>query len=149
MAFFCHGLLESFSNHNYVHRKDNLYSENKPLIYREEGSATRQAMEKYFKVKHTNTRKKLELTSNEAVKQAIIAGLGYSIIPIIGIKNQIENNEIHIIPQEDLPIKTTWRLIWLKGKNLSPVASAYLDFLNEHKKDIIETHFGWYDKMGL
>jgi len=42
---------------------------------------------------------------------------------------------------EGLPIKTVWRLIWLKGKNLSPVASAFLSYLNEERSKIIKLHF--------
>ncbi|MFT4738918.1 MAG: DNA-binding transcriptional LysR family regulator, partial [Paraglaciecola sp.] len=53
--------------------------ENKPLIYREEGSATRIAMEKYFEKHQGAHRKGMEMTSNEGVKQAVIAGLGNSI----------------------------------------------------------------------
>jgi DNA-binding transcriptional LysR family regulator len=49
----------------------------------------------------------MELTSNEAVKQAVIAGLGCSIMPLIGIKNELLNKELQIIPFKGLPIKTT------------------------------------------
>ena len=61
------------------------------LIYREEGSATRSIMESYFEKKHLVARKKIELTSNEAVKQAVKAGLGISIMPLIGIREEIKN----------------------------------------------------------
>lgn len=57
-----------------------------PLIFREKGSGTRQAMEQYIQKNKLSVQKKMELSTNEAVKQAIIAGLGYSIMPIIGIK---------------------------------------------------------------
>ena len=60
-----------------------------PLIYREEGSGTRLVMERYINRNKLPVRKKMELTSNEAVKQAVIAGLGYSIMPLIGIKNEL------------------------------------------------------------
>ena len=56
----------------------------------------------------------MELTSNEAVKQAVLAGLGYSIMPLIGIKNELHNKQLSIYPIKGLPIKTTWSLIWLK-----------------------------------
>ncbi len=59
----------------------------------------------------------MELTSNEAVKQAVLAGLGYSIMPLIGIKNELKSGDMRIIPVKGLPIKTAWQLIWLKGKN--------------------------------
>ncbi|SEB52211.1 DNA-binding transcriptional regulator, LysR family [Tenacibaculum sp. MAR_2009_124] len=114
----------------------------KPLIYREEGSATRMAMNEYFKI--GKERKSMELTSNEAVKQALIAGLGYSILPLIGIKNELSNGELHIINLKKLPIITNWRLIWLKKKKLSPVAEAYLNFVRQEKEAIIKNNFGWY-----
>ena len=113
-----------------------------PLIYREDGSATRTAMDQYYK--NVKERKSIKLTSNEAVKQAVIAGLGNSIIPLIGIKNELSNGELHIIPSKGLPIVTNWRLIWLKNKKLSPIAQTYLDFLKENKQDIIKNKFEWY-----
>ncbi len=116
--------------------------ENKPLIFREEGSATRGAMEQYFG--NPKKRKSIELTSNEAVKQAVVAGLGYSIIPMIGIKNELANNQLHIIPSKGLPIMTHWRLIWLRRKNFSPITTAYLNYIKENKKNIIQKHFSWY-----
>lgn len=117
--------------------------ESLPLIYREEGSATRNEMEKFIAKNNLPVHKKIELTSNEALKQAVIAGLGYSIMPLIGIKNQLQNKELQIIPVEGLPISTTWRLIWLKSKKLSPAANAYLEFLNANKERIIQENFSW------
>ena len=84
--------------------------------------------------------KKLELTSNEAVKQAVIAGLGCSIMPLIGIKNDLKNGSLQIIPVQGLPIQSTWNLIWLKNKNLSPVASAYLTYLEEFRTQSSKTN---------
>lgn len=112
-----------------------------PLIYREPGSGTRQTMERFIGRHHLKIRKKLELTSNEAVKQAVIAGLGFSIMPLIGIKNEISTGSIKIITVKGLPIKTTWQLIWLKRKNLSPVAGAFLDFIQKEKDNIVNMHF--------
>jgi len=114
-----------------------------PLIYREQGSATRKAMERYFA--KSNTSKKLFLTSNEAVKQAVIAGLGNSIMPIIGIRNELNEGQIHIIPQKRLPIITHWNLVWLKGKEHSPIAKAYLDYVVENKQRIINQSFRWFE----
>jgi DNA-binding transcriptional LysR family regulator len=118
--------------------------EKKPLIYREEGSATRLAMEKYFETHQGKKRKRMELTSNEAVKQAVIAGLGYSVMPLIGIQNELLNKQLFILEAEGLPIQTEWRLIWLKGKKLSPVSQAYLDFIRAEKEKILEKNFNWY-----
>ena len=121
--------------------------DNKPLIYREPGSATRMSMEAYFASRGGTKRKQMELTSNEAVKQAVIAGLGYSIMPLIGLQNELLNGQMHILEAEGLPIKAEWRLIWLKGKKLSPVSLAYLDFVRAQKKKILIENFDWYLKF--
>jgi DNA-binding transcriptional LysR family regulator len=88
----------------------------------------------------------MELTSNEAVKQALLAGLGYSIMPLIGIKNELHNKELHIIPVKGLPITTTWSLIWLKGKKHSLATKAFLDYLRKEKARIVEEKFIWYEQ---
>jgi DNA-binding transcriptional LysR family regulator len=112
-----------------------------PFIFREAGSRTRLVMENFISKNKIKIKKKIELTSNEAVKQAVIAGLGYSIMPIIGIRNDIESGLLKIIPMKGLPIQTTWRLIWLKEKKLSPIAESYLNYLANEKDNIIQNYF--------
>jgi DNA-binding transcriptional LysR family regulator len=120
---------------------------NASFIFREQGSATRLEMERFL-VKHKITiNKKMELTSNEAVKQAVIAGLGISIMPIIGIKNELEKGELQILEIKNLPIETNWNLIWLKSKNLSLVAKAFKDHIETHKEEIIKKHFAWFSNQ--
>ena len=116
-----------------------------PLIYRETGSGTRHVMELFLQRNGLKVKRKLELTSNEAVKQAVIAGLGCSIMPLIGIKNEINNGDLQIIPVKGLPIKSSWYLIWLKNKNFSPVGTSFLSHIKREKKKIIQTHFSWYE----
>lgn len=116
-----------------------------PLIYRESGSGTRQTMENFIEKNKIKTLKKLELTTNEAVKQAILAKLGYSIMPLIGLKSELQNNELQIIPVAGLPIKTTWSLIWLKGKKHSPVCLSFLEHLQKEKEAIVHNNFSWYE----
>ncbi|MDX1666950.1 MAG: LysR family transcriptional regulator [Saprospiraceae bacterium] len=117
-----------------------------PFIYREPGSATRNAMEEFLRSKNLSTYKKMELTSNEAVKQAVIAGLGYSLMSSIGLKSALKDGELEIIPYKGLPIVNQWKLIWLKSKKLSPVARAFLDYIRSEKERIIEENFDWYEK---
>jgi DNA-binding transcriptional LysR family regulator len=122
------------------------FFKNLPLIYRENGSGTRQTMEGFFVKNKITALRKMELTSNEAVKQAVLAGLGYSIMPLIGIRHELSGKELQIIPIKGLPIKTMWSLIWLKGKKHSPVASAFLEHLKEAKAKIVQEKFSWYEK---
>lgn len=112
-----------------------------PLIFREPGSGTRQVMEQFLASRNLKVTKKMELTSNEAVKQAILAGLGYSVMPLIGIRNELRKGALHIIPVKGLPVSTKWSLIWSEGKRLSPMAAAFAHYLEHNKKSVISKHF--------
>lgn len=120
--------------------------EQHPLLYREFGSATRNAMEQFIESAQWPAYKQIELTSNEALKQALIAGLGYSIMPLIGIKNELKSNDLEIIPYKGLPIVTHWNLVWLAAKKLSPIAEAYLSFIQKEKDNIIDETFSWFEQ---
>jgi DNA-binding transcriptional LysR family regulator len=126
--------------------KNKKFMDTKPFIYREQGSGTRQTMEEFIQKNDLPVRKKMELTSNEAVKQAVIAGLGCSIMPLIGIKNELQNGELQIIPVKGFPIDSMWHLIWLKGKNHSPVACSFLNHLKNEKENIAQNRFKWCDQ---
>jgi DNA-binding transcriptional LysR family regulator len=128
-------------------RNDISILESIPLIFREEGSATRAAMENYIEKNHLMGLKKMELVSNELIKQAMIAGMGYSIMPMIGLRNEFLNNQLQVIPMEDLPICSDWYLIYLENKKLSPIAQSFINFVNEEKENIIQEHFSWVDKF--
>ncbi|HEV3327591.1 MAG TPA: LysR family transcriptional regulator, partial [Puia sp.] len=93
-----------------------------PLIFREEGSGTRYIMQQYFKQAGIVPKISLELASDEAVKQAVMAGLGLSILSILTLKNELKQKEIKIVPVRGLPLKSDWRLIWLKRKKPSLIA---------------------------
>lgn len=113
-----------------------------PLIFRELGSGTRQALERFMEQHQLPVRRRWELTSNEAVKQAVIAGLGCSIMPLISIREELQANKLQIIPVQGLPIRTAWRLIWMKGKQLSPLATALLEYIASEKGKIAKRFFG-------
>ena len=117
-----------------------------PLIFREQGSGTRLTMESFFAEKSISVHQKMELTSNEAVKQAVLAGLGSSIMPLIGIKNELMNKSLQIIPLQNFPIITNWQLIWRKGKKHSAIGRALLKHIQEEKENIIKKYFDWYEQ---
>lgn len=117
-----------------------------PLLFREFGSATRNSMEQLIREEEWPTYKKIEMTSNEALKQALIAGLGYSVMPLIGLKNELTSGDLEIVPYKKLPIITHWQLIWLASKRLSPIAEAFLAFIQANRNSIVEEHFAWYEQ---
>ena len=118
---------------------------NLPLIYREQGSGTRKIMENFIEGNDIRVTKKMELTSNEAVKQAILAGFGFSIMPLIGIKRELLNKELHIIPLPGLPIISTWQLIWLKGKKHGPISLSLINHIEKEKEKIVNEVFSWHE----
>jgi DNA-binding transcriptional LysR family regulator len=138
-------LVGAFEDNRNKKRKNIDYLKETPLIFRENGSGTRQIMEDFIANNQLSVLKKMELTSNEAVKQALLAGFGYSIMPLIGLKNELKEQELEIIPMQKLPISTTWSLVWLKGKKHSPVSLAFVDYLQKEIPTIVEEHFSWYE----
>jgi LysR family transcriptional regulator, low CO2-responsive transcriptional regulator len=117
-------------------------------IYREKGSGTRMVLEKYMSEANLSPRVKLELTSTEAVKQAVIAGLGVSVLSVFSMHFELLQGDIKILPASGFPLKSDWRLIWLKNKTLTPVAKAYLDYVRSEKQAIIQQHFSWLKEIG-
>ena len=116
-----------------------------PLIYREEGSGTRYTMQQFFTEEHIKPKIKLELTTNEAIKPAVVADIGFSIVSLLSIKNELSQNELKIIPVKGLPLESQWKLIWLKKKSLSPVALAFLEYVKQEKEKVYNDFFKWME----
>jgi DNA-binding transcriptional LysR family regulator len=115
-----------------------------PFILREKGSGTRSKMEDFFKSRNINAESKLELATNEAVKQAIMAGLGASILSNFSMSQEIADNRITILQYPGLPLKSAWKLIWLKQKRHSPAVMAFIKWISENKKEIFTSNFNTF-----
>lgn len=111
------------------------------LIFREKGSATLAAMMQFLNKNNIRPTKTMELVSNEATKQAVRAGLGLSIMPRIGIRNEIKHGSMEIIKLKGLPITTSWYLIYAQGKKLTPASNAFANYISEHKERLIQENF--------
>jgi len=114
-----------------------------PLIFREHGSSTRLRMEHFLKENKINDFCKIEVTANEGVKQSVISNIGISLLPLIGIRSELDNKVLQIIPVEGTPIQTEWYIVWHPIKKLSPVAEAFLSFLDEKSAEIEKANFSW------
>ena len=113
------------------------------LLFREEGSATGKAMRQYLKDNHVKIEKSMELVSNEAIKQAVNAGIGFSIVPLIGLRTSISNENIKIFPLKGLPMITNWNLVYARDKQLTPAQNALIAFIEENKERVVAEHFDW------
>ena len=102
-----------------------------PFIMREQGSGTREAIEQLFAEHNISVKVKLELGSNEAIKQAISGGLGISILSEHCLISEGKSGELAVLDFQHFPIKRRWFVSYLSGKKLSVIAEAFLDYLLE------------------
>lgn len=100
-----------------------------PFIMREEGSGTRAAVQELFGRNQIQVAVRLELGSNEAIKQAIAGGLGISVLSIHTLISQIPNPELVILDVQHFPIRRRWYVAHLSGKRLSIIAQTFIDYL--------------------
>ncbi|MDO1446991.1 LysR family transcriptional regulator [Rhodocytophaga aerolata] len=114
-----------------------------PILYRENGSATRIVMEEYMSKVSVRPSIKLELSSTEAIKQAVIAGLGASVLSIYSLRTELQTGDVKLLPLKGFPLYAHWRLIWLKGKKFSPASQAFLASIRENKVSVWDAHFAW------
>jgi len=105
---------------------------NEAFIMREPGSGTRRAVQKLFDEMNVEVKVKLELGSNEAIKQAIAGGLGISILSRHTLMPHTD--DLTILDVEHFPIKRNWYMVYPNGKQLSIVARTYFEYLLEAAK---------------
>ena len=99
------------------------------FVVRETGSGTRGAIERFFDAHDVPFHSGIEMTSNEAIKQAVEAGLGLGIVSLHTIELELETGRLKILNVEDFPIQRHWYIIQRKGKRLSPAAIAFKQFV--------------------
>ena len=99
------------------------------FVVREAGSGTRIAMERFFSEQGVSLTTGMEMTSNEAIKQAVEAGLGLGIVSIHTLELEMETGRLIVLDAENFPILRHWYLVHRQGKRLSPVAQAFHDYV--------------------
>lgn len=99
------------------------------FVVREPGSGTFIAMERFFTEHGVTLTTGMEMTSNEAIKQAVEAGLGLGIVSIHTLELELETGRLITLDVDVFPILRHWYVVHRKGKRLSPVASAFKEFV--------------------
>ncbi len=102
---------------------------NENFVVREPGSGTRGATQRFFDEHGVPFNTGIEMTSNEAIKQAVEAGLGLGIVSIHTLELELETRRLHILDVQDFPIMRHWYVHQRKGKRLSPAALAFKEFV--------------------
>ncbi|CAN5739144.1 LysR family transcriptional regulator [soil metagenome] len=100
------------------------------FILRERGSGTRLACDDYFISQQFQPRVRLELGSNEAIKQAVAGGLGLAVVSQHALGDHLLDQSLTVLDVEGFPIHSSWYTVYVQGKRLSPIAKAFLDYLS-------------------
>lgn len=108
------------------------------LLVREAGSGTRVLVDSLFAEAGLTFRPTMELGSAEAIKQAVLAGLGVSVLPRINVLREVEAGDLAILDVAGFPLLRQWFAVHLKGRRLSPATRSFLDFLTEKAGSIME-----------
>lgn len=111
-----------------------------PFLMRESGSGTRLSTENYFKERGLNINFRMELGSNEAIKQAVAGGLGITVLSAHTLALEKSGDELAILDVEGFPIRRQWYVAYSTGKQLSVVAAAFLEFLQQESKVMAERY---------
>ena len=99
------------------------------FISREEGSGTRMAAERFFDTAGTRLSTAMEMSSNEAIKQAVQAGLGLGVVSVHTLEMELALDRLTILDVEGFPILRHWYAVHRQGKRFSAVAQAFLNFV--------------------
>ena len=145
--------VEAFANHPHVF----IASPNHPLagqlnippealtkfemISREPGSGTRAIMEKYFTEHNIAPIVSMEMSSNETIKQAVMANLGISFLSLHTIGSELANKQIALLDIQNTPIIRTWHVVALTKRNASQAAEAFRYFVLEKGGEILTQMF--------
>lgn len=111
-----------------------------PFLMREPGSGTRKATEEIFARHGVPPRIRMELSNNEAIKEAILAGLGVSIMSRYTLGLEVEQNRLVALDVEGFPLERHWYFVYPVGKQLPVAAHAFMDFTRKNVQQLVLDH---------
>jgi DNA-binding transcriptional LysR family regulator len=112
------------------------------FLIREPGSGTRGSMERVFADHGLAIAASMEMSSNETIKQAVMAGMGIAFLSLHTVGLELEAKRLVILDVAGLPVVRQWHVIHLRDKRLSPAARLFRDFLLERGAALIERAVG-------
>jgi len=115
--------------------------QNQRFLNREAGSGTRQAFDQLLKEQGVKIEPYMELGSSEALKQAVMAGLGVAALSIHSVQLELEVNKLTILDIQGFPLKRRWYAVHLKGRKLPLVARTFLDYILEESQRTLDIEY--------
>ena len=111
------------------------------FIVREPGSGTRAALDEYMHAHHLRPRVAMQMSSNEAIKQAVMSGMGVALLSLHTLGLELEYKLIATPHVEGLPVMRRWHVVNNLAKSLSPAAEAFRYFVLERGEAFLASHF--------
>lgn len=100
-----------------------------PFILREPGSGTRLAAENFFERHEVTLKARMELGSNEAVKQVVAGGLGVAVLSASALRAELSSGEIIVLDVRGFPLNRKWYMVYPTGKYLTPASKVFMEYL--------------------
>ena len=100
-----------------------------PLIGRELGSGTRGALEKFLDERHFTYKAAMEMNKNEAIKQAVEAGLGIGVVSLDTVRAELASGQLCVLNVKGFPLRRQWYLVQRQGKRPSSAAKAFIELV--------------------
>ena len=119
---------------------------NETFLMREPGSGTRLVMEAVFKQHLFTPRRIITMGSNETVKQAVMAGMGVSLLSLHTLELELRTKEIGVLDVIGTPVMRNWHLVHMAAKKLAPAADAFRQFLLENAQPYLSETFAPLDR---
>ncbi len=104
------------------------------FILREQGSGTRMGVDQFFKKYKWRPNIRMELGSNEAVKEAVAGGLGIGVVSQHALHGHQKEHGVAMVRVQGFPIRSSWHIVHAKRKKLSPIAAAFKKHLIQEIK---------------
>lgn len=117
------------------------------FIVREHGSGTRAAMEKFFEASSFEPKVTMEMSSNETIKQSVMAGMGLSFLSLHTLGLELDNGLLAVLDVQGSPVVRAWNVVHTLSKLLSPAAEALRYFILERGEELLATQFGRHLRM--
>ncbi len=109
------------------------------FVIREPGSGTRGAMERFFAEHRVQLKTSMQMGTNEAIKQAVQAGMGLGVVSYHTIELELETKRLKVLDVVGFPIRRNWYLVHRQQKRLSKVAEAFREFLLKQAERLMQS----------
>jgi DNA-binding transcriptional LysR family regulator len=108
------------------------------FVVREPGSGTRSSMERFFGSHRLQPKIGMEMSSNETIKQAVMAGMGLAFLSLHTVGLELATHQLVVLRVEDLPVMRQWFLVHRSEKRLAPAALAFKSFVLQEGGEFVK-----------